>query len=81
MKVRVKFWSYFRDHTDCEETTTSLTDGATLADLHAQILQQYPKLAGTEKCTLKAVGVDYQDDDYVLSEGDEVSLFPPVQGG
>ena len=81
MRVRVKFWSYFRDHADCEETTTVLTDGATLADLHAQILQQYPKLAGTEKCTLKAVGVDYQDDDYVLSEGDEVSLFPPVQGG
>ena len=81
MRVTVKFWSYFRDHTGCEETTTVLTDGATLADLHAQILQQYPKLAGTEKCTLKAVGVEYQDNDYVLNDGDEVSLFPPVQGG
>ena len=58
-----------------------ISNGATLADLHAQILKQYPKLAGTENCTLKAVGVDYQDDDFVLSEGDEVSLFPPVQGG
>ena len=81
MMVKVKFWSYFRDQTNCEETIASLAEGATLADLHAQILLQFPKLAGTEKCTLKAVGVDYQDDDFVLSDGDEVSLFPPVQGG
>jgi len=27
------------------------------------------------------VGVDYQDRAYVLKEADEVSLFPPVQGG
>jgi len=25
--------------------------------------------------------VDYQGADYILQEGDEVSLFPPVQGG
>jgi molybdopterin converting factor small subunit len=31
--------------------------------------------------TLIAVGVDYQEKSYVLKEGDEVSLFPPVQGG
>jgi molybdopterin converting factor small subunit len=30
---------------------------------------------------LVAVGVDYQAGDYVLAPGDEVSLFPPVQGG
>jgi molybdopterin converting factor small subunit len=28
-----------------------------------------------------AVGVEYQTQDYLLREGDEVSLFPPVQGG
>lgn len=81
MTVTVKFWSYFRDHTGCEETSMNLAEGASLADLHSQVLQQFPKLAGTEKCTLKAVGLDYQDDDFVLSDGDEVSLFPPVQGG
>ncbi|HZQ47864.1 MAG TPA: MoaD/ThiS family protein, partial [Verrucomicrobiae bacterium] len=26
-------------------------------------------------------GVEYQPRDYVLKPGDEVSLFPPVQGG
>jgi molybdopterin converting factor small subunit len=30
---------------------------------------------------LLAVGVEYQPRSYVLKDGDEVSLFPPVQGG
>ena len=81
MRVRVKFWSYFRDHTGCEETIVEMDDGATLANLMTTVHEQFPKLAGMGKCTLKAVGVDYQDDNFVLSEGDEVSLFPPVQGG
>jgi molybdopterin converting factor small subunit len=42
---------------------------------------RFPKLAGMQKSTLMAVGVDYQDRTCVLKEGDEVSLFPPVQGG
>ncbi|MGI8966275.1 MAG: MoaD/ThiS family protein [Limisphaerales bacterium] len=34
-----------------------------------------------KKSLLVAVGLDYQTWDYVLREGDEVSFFPPVQGG
>ena len=41
----------------------------------------FPKLGAMRKATLMAIGVDYQDRTYVLREGDEVSLFPPVQGG
>ena len=81
MKVTVKFWSYFRDLTDCDETTVELTDGATLGELHSAVMGQFPKLSEMKNSTLKAVGVDYQTDDFVLSDGDEVSLFPPVQGG
>ena len=81
MKVEVKFWSYFRDHTGCKETTIEMNEDATLADLMNTVHEQFPKLEGTEKHTLKAVGVEYQDDNYILNDGDEVSLFPPVQGG
>ena len=46
-----------------------------------QLLKDYPKLKPMRKSTLLAVGVDYQPRDYVLKDGDEVALFPPVQGG
>ena len=81
MQIRVQFFSYFRDLTDCAETLETISSGATLGELQHQLTLRFPKLAAMRKSTLLAVGVDYQTRDYVLKEGDEVSLFPPVQGG
>ena len=81
MKVTVKFWSYFRDLTECVETTFEVNEGETLGDVHAAVMEKFPKLGEMKNSTLKAVGVAYQKDEFVLRDGDEVSLFPPVQGG
>ncbi|MFT4689368.1 MAG: MoaD family protein [Limisphaerales bacterium] len=81
MEIRVQFFSYYRDLTGCAQASIEVPESSRLGDLTQQIHQQFPKLAGTEKSTLVAVGVEYQDREYVLAEGDEVSLFPPVQGG
>jgi MoaD family protein len=81
MRVTVSFYSYFKDLTGCAGTTEELTVGSTLDDLLKALAVRFPKLAAMEKAMLIAVGVDYQHRTYVLKEGDEVSLFPPVQGG
>ncbi len=81
MKITVKFWSYFRDHAGCPETVIEIENGATLAKLHEAVCEQFPKLDGSKNSTLKAVGLEYEDDEFILSDGDEVSFFPPVQGG
>jgi molybdopterin converting factor small subunit len=52
-----------------------------LEDFLQKLFLRFPKLAAMKKSALVAVGIDYQAGDYVLAEGDEVSLFPPVQGG
>jgi MoaD family protein len=81
VKVSVQFFSYFKDLAGCERFTADVAAGATIGDLMGVIYQHFPKLEAMRKSTLVAVGVDYQDRAYVLKEGDEVSLFPPVQGG
>ncbi len=81
MRVVVSFYSYFKDLTGCSQAAETLPDGSTLEDLAKQMGRRFPKLAAMRKSTLMAVGVDYQDGGYVLKEGDQVSLFPPVQGG
>lgn len=81
MKVSVHFYSYFKELTGCPGTIESISDGTTIAGLFQQLAEKYPKLAAMRKSTLIAVGLDYQTWDYVLRLGDEVSLFPPVQGG
>ena len=81
MSVTVSFYSYFKELAGCAQITESLPAGSTLADLLAGLAGRYPKLAAMQNCALMAVGVDYQTRGYELKEGDEVSLFPPVQGG
>ena len=81
MTVRIQFWSYFKDLTGCAQAGEELPDGATIGDLVQRLHDRFPKLIAMQNSTLIAVGVEYQGRDYVLKEGDEVSLFPPVQGG
>jgi molybdopterin converting factor small subunit len=81
MRVTVCFYSYFKDLTGCAQATETLPDGSTLGDLFEKLAARFPKLAGLQKSALMAVGVEYQDRSYVLKAADEVSLFPPVQGG
>lgn len=81
MTITVLFHSYLRELTGCAATQAELPAGGTVADLLAQMRLRFPKLAGAERSTLTAVGVEYQPGSHPLSEGDEVSLFPPVQGG
>ena len=81
MTVQVHFYSYFKDLTGTERAVQELPNGATLGELHRQLILRFPKLDAMRKSTLIAVGVEYQGQDHVLQEADEVSLFPPVQGG
>jgi molybdopterin converting factor small subunit len=81
MIVSVSFYSYFKDLTGCAAAAEKLPAGSTIADLLTTLAERFPKLAAMRKSTLVAVGVNYQALDYLLHEGDEVSLFPPVQGG
>jgi len=81
MRVKVSFYSYFKDLTGCSETSVTVPAGSTLVDLVKTLSEQVPKLAAMQRSLLMAVGIDYQAGNYVLKEGDQVSLFPPVQGG
>ena len=81
MRVQVHFYSYFKELTGCAQTTEAVAPGSTIADLLERLIIRFPKLGAMQNSTLIAVGVDYQPKSYALQDGDEVSLFPPVQGG
>ncbi len=81
MRIRVHFYSYFKELAGCGELTHDLPEGSTLGDLLEKLIASRPRLEGMGKSALLAVGVDYQPRSYLLRSGDEVSIFPPVQGG
>jgi molybdopterin synthase catalytic subunit len=81
VEVNVVFYSYFKDLAGCERTTEQVPPGSSLNDLLDRLFVRFPRMDAVRHSMLVAVGVDYQDRGYQLKEGDEVSLFPPVQGG
>lgn len=81
MRITVRFHSYFKELAGCDETAEEVAPGSDVGDLLKALYQRFPKLAPMRNSTLVAVGLEYQDRHYRLKETDEVSLFPPVQGG
>jgi molybdopterin converting factor small subunit len=81
MTIPVTFWSYFAELAGCSETVVDVSESSTVDELLAALYQAHPGLSELRRSTLIAVGVEYQDGEYVLKSGDHVSLFPPVQGG
>jgi molybdopterin converting factor small subunit len=81
MTINVFFYSYFKEMTGTPLASETLPEGSTIRDLCEQLAARFPKWGAMRASTLIAVGVEYQRQDHVLKEGDEVSLFPPVQGG
>lgn len=81
MTIQVTFYSYFKELAGRAVTKIELPEAATIGELVEKLHQTFPKLKPMENSTLIAVGVEYQSREYPLKEGDEVSLFPPVQGG
>ncbi len=81
MTVTVHFYSYFKELTGCTQVVEEIAPGGTIEELQQKLGTRFPKLAAMQNSTLLAVGVDYQPKTYALQAGDEVSLFPPVQGG
>jgi molybdopterin converting factor small subunit len=81
MIVTVLFHSYFKELTGTASVPEALPTGSTLGELHDRLMARFPKLVAMKNSTLLAVGLEYQPRSQMLREGDEVSLFPPVQGG
>lgn len=81
MRVRVHFWSYFQDITGAASAEVDVAEGARLADVLEAAWQRWPELGRLRASTLVAVDVDYAEPSRLMSAGEEVSLFPPVQGG
>ncbi|MGE3308674.1 MAG: MoaD/ThiS family protein [Limisphaerales bacterium] len=81
MTVPVRYWSWFKELAGTECEAFELPDGGNLGELLGLIRERHPRFEQVRNSTLVAVGVEYRDAAHTLKAGDEVSLFPPVQGG
>ena len=80
MLVTVLFLASYREMVGTSRAVIALTAGATVAELVAQVCTQYQGLPDAERVVV-AVNNEYREPDFVLDDGDEVALIPPVSGG
>lgn len=81
MEVRVRFFSHLRDLAATGETNLKIEEGSTVEDLLQRLYANRPALKTADKTILVAAGVEFVGREYVVREGDEISIMPPVQGG
>ena len=81
LDVTVHLWSYFKELAGTSRLTVKVPSGSSLGNVLDEVYRHHPRLGALRQSTLLAVGVEYQGASYVLQPGDEVSMFPPVQGG
>jgi molybdopterin converting factor small subunit len=81
MKVRVRFYAQLRDAAGTSELDVDLPERSTIADLLESIYGQRPGLRAHDATMLFGLGLEFVRRNQLLSEGDEVAIMPPVQGG
>ena len=81
MRITVQFFSQLKEIAGVGDLALDLPEGATVADLLAQLYQRCPALEGWDRQILIGVGVDFVGREHILQPGEQVAIRPPVQGG
>jgi molybdopterin synthase catalytic subunit len=80
--VRLLFFGAARDEAGTDETELALADLADMVAARAAIFARYPTLQTRfGRSLLLAVNQTYVPADTLISDGDELAVFPPVSGG
>ena len=80
MRLEVLLFASYRESVGLGRLTLYLDEGATVRDLTHAMRSRFPRLPEPSRIVV-AVNNEYQEHDFVLSDGDEVALIPPVSGG
>ena len=81
MKVRVQFFSRLKDIVGASALDHEVAEGAKIATLLEELYTRHPNLRAWDKSILVGAGVEFVDRSYVIKDGDEIAIMPPVQGG
>ena len=80
VKVEVRLFASYREKAGTARLVVDVDPGDTVGALAALVTAMVPGLPPAERLVV-AVSNEYRDHDFILSDGDEAALIPPVSGG
>lgn len=81
MKITLLFFATLKDRAGTNRAQLALIDGATIAQLKAEVAAHFPNTAPALPSCIASRNKEFASDSDTLTDGDEVALFPPVSGG
>ncbi len=81
IEILVKFFAMVRQTVGKKDMTMKIEKGTKVEDIVEELIQEYPELEDIRDILVVSVNKGRVDDDYLLKEGDEVAIMPPVAGG
>ena len=81
MEVRVRYFAAHKEVAGLSEETVEVPDGTTVGELVGHLVELHPDLEGLRRDTVVSVNRGVGSEGTVLKDGDDVALFPPIQGG
>ncbi len=81
MRITVLFFGITHDLTGLREEQVELGEGETLQGLRRLYETRFPRLGEWAESLLFAVNQQVAEPLFILHEGDEVAIMPPVSGG
>lgn len=80
MKIKLIAYGIAKDILNERSLMFSIKESGSIKELKNALVERYPEFEKLVSLKL-AVGEDYQEDSYILKEGEEVVVIPPVSGG
>ena len=81
MQVRLLFFASIKDIVGARQIDVEIPTGTTVGKLLGMLEEKYPRIAGYRSILLTSVNEEYANPETIISDGDEVAIFPPVSGG
>lgn len=79
--VQMRYFAIVREQLGKSKETIELADGSTVGEALDLVLSENDRLKNAQGSLMVMVDQRYQTRDFVLSNGVEVALIPPVSGG
>lgn len=80
MKVNILAFGIAKDIVGARKGEMDFTEEASIAQVKDALTERFPKFEALRKFSI-AVNEEYREDDYIIKEGDELAIIPPVSGG
>jgi molybdopterin synthase sulfur carrier subunit len=81
MNIRIRYFASLREITGQSQEVLALTEGASISEVRALLVERFPRLQSILERCVYAVNRGYVPADTALHEGDELVFIPPMGGG